>query len=198
MIISISGPICTGKTTLSKMLAERLQCSELSAGAIYRQYAEDAGMSIEDFMKQESSNKNMAHEVDTMVINQALAIAKKGGDVIINGRLNNHLLTLYMIPGVRISLDSDINTMVRRFERREECDADTAKKKVLNRLQEDAKLFSLYSLEPWAREMDTPYGSIPVCDIFSDTSITYDGVDMLLAYIEHRRKDISYEKVSYL
>lgn len=198
MIISISGPICSGKTTLSKMLANKLKCSEISAGTVYRQFAKDAGMSIEYFMKQESSNKKLAHDVDTLVINQALAIAKKDHDVVINGRLNNHLLTLYMIPGVRISLETDINTMVRRFEQREECDADTAKKKVLDRLQEDAKLFSLYSLEPWAREMVTPYGSIPVCDIFSDTSITYDGVDMLLSYIEHRRKDISYEKVSYL
>lgn len=198
MIISISGPICTGKTTLSKMLAERLQCSELSAGVIYRQYAKDAGMSIEDFMKQESSNKNLAQDVDTMIINQAITMSKHGHDVIINGRLNNHLLTMYFIPGIRICLNIDTDTMIRRFSLREDCGEEMAERKVFDRLKEDAKLFHLYGLEPWSENISSPYGFIPVYDVLVENGNTYDGFDDLISYIEHRRSGITYEKVSYL
>jgi len=148
MIISISGPICTGKTTLSKRLAEMFGCDELSAGILYRQFANDAGMSIEDFMKQESTNKELAQVADTMVINQAIAMSKHGKYVVINGRLNNHLLTMHFIPAVRICLSTDMNTMIRRFAQRENCDTITAERKVTDRLKEDKKLFTIYGLEP--------------------------------------------------
>src|SRR5208282_2368755 len=49
LIITVSGPHGSGKSTYAKAIAESLDLRYVCAGAIFRQMAKERGMSLEDF-----------------------------------------------------------------------------------------------------------------------------------------------------
>jgi cytidylate kinase len=65
--IAISGELGSGKTLLSKLLSEKLNCELISIGIIQRKLAEKYGMSIIDFNKYMEKHQEIDIECDNMI-----------------------------------------------------------------------------------------------------------------------------------
>ncbi|MEM0350886.1 MAG: nucleoside monophosphate kinase, partial [Archaeoglobaceae archaeon] len=84
MKITISGPPGSGKTTVAKILSERLKIKLISAGSIFRQLASERGMSVEEFSKFAEENP----EVDLLIDRIQKEVAEREKDAIVEGRLS--------------------------------------------------------------------------------------------------------------
>lgn len=62
--ITLSGEVASGKTTIGKLLAERLNYEFISLGTIIREKADAEGLSIVDFQKKCQNDPSMDLEID--------------------------------------------------------------------------------------------------------------------------------------
>lgn len=88
MIVTVGGPIGSGKTTIAKALAEKFKLKHISAGEVFRGMAEEKGMSLAEFSKFAEEH----HELDKEVDNRQVKLAKDSGDAVIDGRLSGWMM----------------------------------------------------------------------------------------------------------
>lgn len=89
MIISLAGHQGAGKSTVGKMLAERLGYRRYSTGDFFRELARERGMTLLEF------NESLEHdggEVDRIVDDRQKKIGETDDDFIIDGRLAFHFI----------------------------------------------------------------------------------------------------------
>lgn len=89
MIISLAGHQGAGKSTVGKMLAERLGYRRYSTGDFFRELARERGMSLLEF------NQSLEHdggEVDRIVDDRQRKLGETDDDFIIDGRLAFHFI----------------------------------------------------------------------------------------------------------
>ena len=86
MLITISGVPGSGKTTVAKLLADRLGLPHVYAGDLYRQEAKKRGLSLEAF--NELCEKD--HSIDR-ALDEAMAARARAGNVVLEGRLAGYL-----------------------------------------------------------------------------------------------------------
>ncbi len=88
MIITISGPPGSGKSTLSKILSAKLGMELISMGDIFRKCAEDRCMCLAEYGMLAKSNGDIDREIDEM----QKKIAKEKDNIILEGRLSGFLV----------------------------------------------------------------------------------------------------------
>ncbi|RLG57107.1 MAG: cytidylate kinase, partial [Candidatus Hydrothermarchaeota archaeon] len=64
LVITISGLIGSGKTTVAKALAEKLMLRHVQAGMVFREMAKERGMSLQEFSKLAEKDKSFDRLVD--------------------------------------------------------------------------------------------------------------------------------------
>jgi cytidylate kinase len=126
--ITISGPPGSGKTTVAKILSEKLKIKLISAGEVFRRLAFERSMSLEEFSKFAESNP----EIDILVDRVQKEMAEKEKDAIVEGRLSGWMIKdaelkvyIFADPEVRYSRiakreDKDISTVRKETKLREE------------------------------------------------------------------------------
>ena len=79
MRITISGPPGSGKTTVCKLLAERLHCDCLISGTVFREMAKKQGLSLSEFGALAESELGVTMKVDYYPSNEDLIIKLAAG-----------------------------------------------------------------------------------------------------------------------
>jgi len=64
LVITVSGPHGTGKSTYARALAKELRLRYFCAGQLFRQLAKKRGMSLESFSKYAANNPEIDHLID--------------------------------------------------------------------------------------------------------------------------------------
>ncbi len=82
IVIVIGGPHGTGKSTYAKVIAEKFSLKHLSAGEIFRQLAEEDGLSLHKFAMKAETDLSIDRRIDETVNKEA-----ERGSVIIDGQL---------------------------------------------------------------------------------------------------------------
>lgn len=101
MIISFSGVPGAGKSTIAKMLAQKLGWPRYYMGGLRRQKAKERGMTLEEYNKLGETDPSTDLEVDRY----QEKLGKEKDDFIIEGRTS-----WYFIPhSLKIYLDVDLN-----------------------------------------------------------------------------------------
>ena len=111
MLITISGPPGSGKSTLSKRLSTQLGLELISMGDIFRKMAEDRCMSLEEFGVLAKSND----EIDRKLDESQKKIAKEKDNIILEGRLSGFLVD----ADLKIWLKTSLETRAERIAKRE-------------------------------------------------------------------------------
>lgn len=110
MIITISGPTGSGKTTVARGLAERFHMRHISAGEVFRRMAEERGLSLLEFSKLAEGDAALDREVDE----RQRAMAREG-NAIVDGRLSGWLLE----ADLKIWLKAPLEVRAARVAKRE-------------------------------------------------------------------------------
>jgi len=118
MKITISGLIGSGKTTVCRMLGERLGYRMVISGHFFREMAKELDMSLEEF----GSLAERDPKYDKLIDERMLDAARREENVVLEGRLTGQLLRRNSIPAICVFLDAPLEVRVKRVSGREGVD----------------------------------------------------------------------------
>ncbi len=141
MIITLSGRPGSGKSTVAKLVAQKLGLKHYSTGDFMRQLAVERNVLLRDLTKQAEQSK----EIDTILDRRQIELGQKEDNFVIDGRLSFHFIP----KSIKIFLDADIKERARRIHqmgRKEEpmADLDDAVKKLQEREESEKLRYKRY------------------------------------------------------
>ncbi len=138
-VLTISGTPGSGKSTVARLLEKKLGINCVYSGMLFREQANKHNMPLEEFGKYCERNSEIDKELD----NKQLEILRKG-DVILEGRLAGWIAHHNNIPSLKVMIDADLLTRVKRIVNREEGEVEKRKKEILNREKSESKRYKNY------------------------------------------------------
>lgn len=137
--ITISGTPGSGKSTIGKILSERINLRYIYSGEIFRKTAKKYNMSLEEFGRYCEKNKEIDKELDDYQLN-----ILNEGNVIIEGRIAGWLAHFNDIPALKVMLDANIETRAKRIVKREGGNIEQKKYEMINRQKNEALRYKNY------------------------------------------------------
>ncbi|MEM4789123.1 MAG: AAA family ATPase [Ignisphaera sp.] len=111
-VIAIGGPAGSGKTTIAKLLSQKLGLRHLSVGYFFRKIAQEKGITIEELSRIAQQDPSIDRYLDSM----ALEEAKKGG-IVIDGHAAPWLLK--NVAHLRVAVIASPEVRYRRLAERD-------------------------------------------------------------------------------
>lgn len=111
MIITISGTPGSGKSTISKMLAEKLNFERIYVGGIRRDLAKSKNMTLEQLNKYALENPETDVDVDKEAAKKARVLNSLNKNVIVEGRVHFHFLP----ESIKLYIDVDFDEGAKRI-----------------------------------------------------------------------------------
>ncbi|HEX9906949.1 MAG TPA: cytidylate kinase family protein [Thermoplasmata archaeon] len=145
MRITISGPPGSGKTTVCKLVAERLGCELVLVGQIFREMAVERGVDLEAFGRLAEEDKNIDKELDDRIF----AVALEKESLVLEGRLTGTLLKRRKLPVFAVYITASEEVRAERIARREEEEVDAVLKDLRMRERSEKKRYlDFYGIDP--------------------------------------------------
>jgi cytidylate kinase len=139
MIITIGGPIGSGKTTVAKAIAEHFKFKHLSAGLIFREMAEEKGLTLEEF----STVAENDHSFDKLIDERQKELSKDG-NAIIDGRLSGRFIEC----DLKIWLEAPFELRAERVSKRENLSLSETKRLMQKREASEANRYKdIYNID---------------------------------------------------
>jgi predicted cytidylate kinase len=140
MIITISGPPGSGKTTACSKLSERLGVKAVVFGKIFRQLAAEKNLSLGEL----GAIAEKDPSIDKMIDSRILDIARESDDIILESRLSAYMCARHGIPALKVYLDASPKVRMSRIGIREGETEEEACAKTLDRQRSEAKRYLMY------------------------------------------------------
>lgn len=159
MIVTVSGPHGSGKSTYAASLAESLKLRHVSAGLLFRRIADERRIVLEKFQEIAAGDPS----IDRLVDEKTMAEAEKG-DVVIDGQLAGWVLK--ETSDLRILLTAPLVVRLERIAARDHISLDEARRQTLHRERVQADRYRQhygFNVDDWAiyhLVLDTSFGSI--------------------------------------
>ncbi len=136
MRIVISGKIGSGKTTVAKKLAKKLNYKYISAGEIFRQIAKDKNLSLIELSKLAESDPSIDFEIDK----RQKELSEKEENIIIDSRLGAWLLNC----DLKVYLIAPLEIRAKRVSVRENVPYEKALKEIVEREKSEMLRYKKY------------------------------------------------------
>ncbi|MBU2576742.1 MAG: cytidylate kinase family protein [Nanoarchaeota archaeon] len=107
MKITVSGIVGSGKSTIAKMLAEKLGIEYFSVGKIMRDMAVERGLTMQEFTEVAKGDKEIDFELD----NRQKALNSSGGNFVMDSRLGFHFIS----DSFKVFLKVDLSEAAKRI-----------------------------------------------------------------------------------
>ena len=159
MIVTVSGPHGSGKSTYAAKLAGSLALRHVSAGMLFRKLAEERKVSLEKFQEMAAADPSIDRLVDERTMMEA-----ERGDVVVDGQLAGWVLK--EISDLRILLTAPLVVRLERIAARDRISLEEARRQTLHREAVQAERYRKhygFSVDDWSIYhliLDTSFGSI--------------------------------------
>lgn len=148
MKITITGMPGSGKSTVGKILAEKLKMSYVSIGDMRRAVANLRGMTILEYNK-------LSEDTDSQVDNYQKDFGKNNDNIIVDGRTS-----FYFIPdSVKVYLDIDIKVAAKRILKdprkteKKYANQEELEKEIKERMENDRKRYKeIYGIDAFDKK----------------------------------------------
>lgn len=157
MIITVSGPIGSGKSTVARILAHSAGYEYISGGDMFRKRASDRGMSIEEFNLYAEKHPEIDREQDDII----LQTLKTGDDIVFDSRLSGWLAHNNDVNAFKVFILAALEKRVSRVQEREGGSHDAVRKLLIEREASEKKRY----LEFYGIDVD----STEIYDLVIDT-----------------------------
>ena len=137
LVITVSGPHGTGKSTYAKALAEALKLRYVSAGELFRELAKQQNLSLGEL----SSRAAQDPSIDRMLDERTKAEAKKGG-VVIDAQLAAWMVR--DLANAKVLLTAPDDVRFKRIAQRDRIHLDDARKETEYRESIQQKRYKKY------------------------------------------------------
>jgi predicted cytidylate kinase len=133
MILVIGGPPGSGKTTVAERWAATHHYILVSAGTKFRTMAKERGMSLEAFGRAAEKDPSIDRALDRAILDEIRAEQAAGSNVVVDGRIQAHLLSKERIPSLKVLIDAPLEVRARRIAGREKKGVPEAKREIVAR-----------------------------------------------------------------
>lgn len=137
MIIIISGPPGSGKTTVSRIISRRLDFPLVSGGDFFRALSKMYGMDLESFSVYAEKNPEIDRRVDQYILERMM----EDGNMVVDSRLAAWFAVRNNISAYKVYLDASIE---KRYERIKNRDPGTTIESILLRERSELKRYMEY------------------------------------------------------
>ncbi|OLD14515.1 MAG: hypothetical protein AUI50_02290 [Crenarchaeota archaeon 13_1_40CM_2_52_14] len=159
MIVTVSGPHGSGKSTYAVKLAGSLGLRHVSAGMLFRKLAEERKVLLEKFQEMAAADPSIDRSVDERTMLEA-----EGGSVVLDGQLAGWVLK--EVSDLRILLTAPLVVRLERIAARDRISLEEARRQTLHREGVQAERYRKhygFSVDDWSIYhliLDTSFGSI--------------------------------------
>ena len=148
MIVAIGGPPGSGKTTVAERFAQAHAYALVSAGAKFRELAKARGLSLDALGQAAEADPEIDRSLDRAVLEEILRQDASGRDVIVDGRIQAHLLAQRRVPSLKVLIDAPLAVRAARIGGREEKDAQRAEREIVRRESSERRRYkAIYGIE---------------------------------------------------
>lgn len=148
MIVVVSGPPGSGKTTVAEMFARQHGYTLVPAGSVFREMAKEQGMTLEAFGDYAVRHSEVDRRLDKRVMKDVLALHEQGSNVLVDGRIQGNLLVRRGVRCFRVYLDAPRTVRAERISDREGTSAGDAEKAIARREESERKRYAgIYGID---------------------------------------------------
>lgn len=138
MIITISGPPGSGKSTVATTIAEAFSFDHTSGGDIFRSLAAERDLSVVEFNELAESEPSIDQELDRRL----REIARTQDDLVLESRLSGWMAGDY--ADLKIWLDAPLSVRAERIATREDVSVTQAQEETRTRETSEKKRYQEY------------------------------------------------------
>ncbi|HXJ37182.1 MAG TPA: cytidylate kinase family protein [Candidatus Eisenbacteria bacterium] len=114
MLITISGLPGSGKTTVARLVAGELGLEHVYAGNIFRRQAEEAGLTLQEYLRRAETDPTIDRQLDDRMRARA-----RVGNAVLEGRLAAFMAEEAGVPALKVFLDCPESVRAARIAARE-------------------------------------------------------------------------------
>ncbi len=138
MLITISGPAGSGKSTAAAALAESLGYEHVSGGDIFRELADERGLSALELNKRAEEDDSIDRDLDQRL----RQVAAERDDLVLESRLAGWMAGEH--ADFRVWLDAPLSVRAERIAQREGKSTNLARKETEERAASEARRYLTY------------------------------------------------------
>ena len=138
MLITISGPPGSGKSTVASAVAEAFDLEHVSGGDVFRGLAAERGLSLAEFNELAESDESIDRDLDRRL----RETASERDDVVIESRLSGWMAGEH--ADIKVWLDAPLTVRAARIAEREGSTVDRAREETRVREESERKRYAEY------------------------------------------------------
>ena len=138
MLLTVSGPPGSGKSTVAAALAEGLGYRHVSGGDVFRGLAAERGLTLAEFNELAESDDSIDRQLDR----QLRETARDGEDVVLESRLSGWMAGEY--ADLKVWLDAPVDVRAARIAAREGKSVERARAETLEREASETERYMEY------------------------------------------------------